>query len=68
MLYLIIGLTVVFFLIYFILMIVTPEWVGISGENTKKDLEAHKDTRQETDKEVKATAKNSNLPKDADES
>lgn len=45
MIYLIIGLTVFFFLLYFVIMLLYPEWVGISGEDTKRDLEAHRETK-----------------------
>lgn len=37
---------------YFFLMIFFPEWVGMSGEDTRKTLESHKDENlKESDSE-----------------
>ena len=44
----------VFFLTmgYFFLMLFFPEWVGMSGEDTRKTLESHKEeSTDETSKE-----------------
>lgn len=43
MIYLIIALTVVLTIMYFVVMFVWPEWVGISGKDSDKTLEAHKE-------------------------
>ncbi len=40
------GVGVIIFLLtigYFFLMFFYPEWVGMSGEDTRKTLETHKD-------------------------
>jgi len=43
MIYLIVlGLVVFLTFGYFLLMIVCPEWVGISGKDTKKAIESHR--------------------------
>ncbi len=34
--------------IYFVIMILWPEWVGISGKDTKKTLESHEDKSKKT--------------------
>lgn len=34
---------------YFFLMIFYPEWVGMSGEDTRKTLESHKDESKPDD-------------------
>jgi hypothetical protein len=38
---LVIGIIVFLTVGYFLLMFIYPEWVGISGEDTKKTIEAH---------------------------
>lgn len=43
--FLIVALTFLFVALYFVLMYLYPEWVGISGEDTQRDLEAHKETQ-----------------------
>jgi hypothetical protein len=32
---------------YFFLMIFFPEWVGMSGEDTRKTMESHKEEKEE---------------------
>ena len=34
---------------YVFLMIFFPEWVGMSGEDTRKTLEAHKEEKEQQD-------------------
>ncbi len=34
---------------YFFLMFFFPEWVGMSGEDTRKTLESHKQQDEESD-------------------
>lgn len=42
--YIVVGVIVFLTISYFFLMFFFPEWVGISGEDTRKTLEAHKDS------------------------
>ena len=45
--YIILGFIFALTIGYFFLMFFFPEWVGISGEDTKKNIEAHADKDQE---------------------
>lgn len=52
--FVVIGFVIFLTIGYFFLMFVFPEWVGISGEDTKKAIEAHRggasnEPAQETD-------------------
>ena len=40
--FIVIGLVVFLTVGYFVLMFLYPEWVGISGEDTKKAIESHR--------------------------
>lgn len=40
--YIVVGIIVFLTIGYFFLMFFYPEWVGISGEDTQRTLEAHK--------------------------
>ncbi len=46
------GVGVIIFLLtigYFFLMFFYPEWVGMSGEDTRKTLETHRDEKSDDD-------------------
>lgn len=47
MLFIIIAFIFVLTMGYFFLMIFFPEWVGMSGDVTKKTMESHKDDTEE---------------------
>lgn len=47
--YIVIGVIVFLTLLYFFLMFFFPEWVGISGEDTQKNLKAHQEDTRDPD-------------------
>ena len=48
--YIVVGIIVVLTLAYFFLMFFYPEWVGISGEDTQRNLKAHQEEGSESNK------------------
>ena len=50
--YLIVGIVLVLTISYFLLMIFFPEWVGISGEDTEKAVDAHRQEPNDSDKKI----------------
>ena len=54
------GLIFVLTMGYFFLMFFYPEWVGMSGEDTRKTLESHKDEASlgHSDKDEKVSDSN----------
>ena len=54
------GLIFILTMGYFFLMFFYPEWVGMSGEDTRKTLEAHKDESlvSQSNKDEKVTDPN----------
>lgn len=66
--WLVVGLVIGLCVGYFLLMFLYPEWVGISGEDTRRTLDAHQD---ETTSQAKTaeqdlledSSKNNSTPK-----
>jgi hypothetical protein len=48
--YIVVGIIIFLTIGYFLLMFFFPEWVGISGEDTRKALEAHKEENPPEDR------------------
>ena len=42
-------ITILLTILYFVILYVWPEWVGISGKDSKKTLEDHQEEKKETD-------------------
>tara|TARA_A100001015_G_scaffold225834_1_gene254993 strand:+ start:1546 stop:1725 length:180 start_codon:yes stop_codon:yes gene_type:complete len=55
MIFYIFGFIFVLTMGYFFLMFFFPEWVGISGEDTKKAIESHQGDSQETTSDENAS-------------
>ena len=43
--FVVVGIIIFLTISYFFLMFLFPEWVGISGEDTQKVLQAHKEEK-----------------------